>query len=76
MTTQKNQSDIKAPKNFNFEISLLVMAKKMGLSFDELNYMSLQDFMDFADMWSGNQEGEEVVLEATQEDIDRFYSSM
>lgn len=69
----QNQSNRSVPKDFNYEVSLLVMAKRMGLSFDELNMMTLQDFMDFAEMWTGEYETE---YEATQADIDRFYSSM
>lgn len=68
-----NQNNRLAPKDFNCEISILVMAKKMGLSFDELNMMTLRDFFDFAELWAGDYEAE---YEATQADIDRFYSSM
>ena len=69
----QNQSNKPIPKDFNYEVSLLVMAKRMGLSFDELNMMTLQYFMDFIEMWTGDYEAEH---EATQADIDRFYSSM
>lgn len=69
----QNQSNKPIPKDFNYEVSLLVMAKRMGLSFDELNEMTLQDFMDFIEIWIGDNEEE---YEATQADIDRFYSSM
>lgn len=69
----KNLTNKPVPEDFNYEVSLLVMAKRMGLSFDELNMMTLQDFMDFAEMWTGDYEADQ---EATQADIDRFYSSM
>lgn len=48
---------------------LLVSAKKMGLSFEELNLFSLNDFFDFTDLWVGEEEGSR---KATQEDIDRY----
>lgn len=55
-------------------LSLLVSAKKMGLSMMELREFTMQDFMDFIDLWTGDQDGsEEVPREATQEDIDNFY---
>lgn len=49
------------------------MAKKVNLSFDELNQMSLQEFFDYIDMWVGD---EDATREAEQSDIDKFYSSM
>lgn len=69
----KNLRNKPVPEDFNYEVSLLVMAKRMGLSFDELNMMTLQDFIDFAEMWTGDYEADQ---EATQADIGRFYSSM
>lgn len=47
------------------------MAKKVGLSFDELNMMTLNEFIDFVDLFIG-EEGE-TPREATQKDIDSFY---
>ncbi len=46
------------------------MAKKVGLSFDELNQLTMNDFMAFIDMYIGDSEEKS----ATQSDIDRFYS--
>lgn len=61
------------PEDFNYEASILVMAKKVGLSFEELNLMTLQDFVDFIDLWMEEPE-EETERMATQQDIDSFYS--
>lgn len=52
-------------------MGILVTAKRMGLSFDELNMMTLGDYMDFCDMWVGDDE-DEYEREATQADINRF----
>lgn len=62
------------PDDYNHEISLLFMAKKVGLSYDELNQMTLQDLFDFVDMWIGEEN--DAPREATQGDIDRFYRVM
>ncbi len=63
----------KAPKNTDaedIEIGILVTAKKMGLSFEELNLFSLDDYLTFVDKWTG--EDAERTRQATQDDID-FY---
>jgi hypothetical protein len=49
------------------------MAKKVGLTFSELKNFSMQEFIDFVDMWVGDDDKEK---EASQEDIDYFYSHM
>lgn len=51
----------------NWEISILVNAKRMGLSFDELNLFTIQDFIDYQNMFLGQGN---YVKEATQKDID------
>lgn len=66
-----NKGDKSTNEDFNFEVSVLVAAKKVGLSFEELNLFSLNDFFDFLDMYIG--ENEEQPRQATQEDIDYFY---
>ena len=74
-TTTRIKKTTQPPKsNFNSEISLLYMAKKIGLSFDELNQLTLQDLYDLVDMWIGEEDN--APREATQEDIDRFYRVM
>lgn len=51
-------------------LGMLVTAKHMGLSFEELNLFSLTDFIKFSDMWIG--EDPDAPRPATQADIDRF----
>lgn len=47
------------------------MAKKTGLTFGELKHMSMQEFIDFVEMHVGDDSGSK---DATQKDIDYFYS--
>lgn len=61
--------------NFNYELSILVMSKKVGLSFEELNILTMNDFMDFIDIYLGETDAV-VERDATQDDIDDFYSIM
>lgn len=65
-----NDTQTQAPEDYEYEIAILVMAKKMGMSFDELNMMSLNDFIIFSNMYTD----EEPQSDANQEDIDGFYS--
>lgn len=69
---EKLKSNSSSKNTDNYEISLLVMAKKVDLSFEELNLFSLDEFLDYVDIWIG----EEGTKEADQNDIDKFYSSM
>lgn len=67
---ESNDEDEDAPEHI--EIDILANAKRMGLSFQELNLLSLQEFIWFARSYTGKTENKE----ATQDDIDRFYSTM
>lgn len=51
----------------NWEVSILVNAKRMGLSIEELNLMTMQSFIDYQDMYLGNVETKK---KANQDDID------
>lgn len=66
----QKQSNKPIPKNFDYELSLLVLAKKTNISFEELSMMTLNEFIKYVDMFIGE---EEQVKEATQNDIDAFY---
>ena len=72
---KKNQSPSqKQSDKDNYEISLLVIAKRVGLSFDELNQMTLDEFFDYVNIWVGDNEDESAApRQATQADIDAFY---
>lgn len=71
----KEETDDSNKNTDKYEISILAAAKKSKLSFEELNLLSLNDFFDYVDLFVGT-ENEEVAREATQDDIDLFYSAM
>lgn len=71
----RKESDKEETNTDKYEVSILAAAKKSKLSFEELNLLTLNDFFDYMDLLIG-VENEETTREATQEDIDLFYSSM
>jgi hypothetical protein len=64
------QSKRKADPRFEEDVPLgiLVTAKRIGFSFSELNLLSLEDYVSFCEMWTG--EDEDAPRRATQADID------
>ncbi len=48
----------------------------MGFSIDEMSMFSMTEFLELVDIYikrmSPNQKEEEIIYEATQEDIDKF----
>lgn len=51
-----------------------MIAKRVGLSFEELNQMTLDEFFDFVDAWVGEVDNKSAApRKATQADIDAFY---
>lgn len=81
METNQEQN-LKASQNANHQNSeperlglvMLVNAKKMGLSFEELNEFRVQDFIDFTNVYTGK--GMSKTKIADQNDIDRFYDAL
>lgn len=53
------------------DLELLVMGKKTGLSFDEINLFRVRDLLKFVQIYAGNDEGTGV-RQATQADFDRW----
>lgn len=53
------------------EIGILVTAKRMGLSFEELNLFSLNDYLTYVDKYTNNDK-KDVIKKASQSDIDRY----
>ena len=53
------------------DLELLVIGKKAGLSFDEINLFRVRDLLKFVQIFTGNDEGTEV-RQATQADFDRW----
>lgn len=75
MEEPKNPGQRKKQNNVNFEdleLSIIVTAKKAGLSFVELNDLRVRDYIKFMEIFTG--ETENKPRQATQDDIDRFLS--
>ena len=53
------------------DLELLVMGKKTGLTFEEINLFRVQDLLKFVQIYTGNDEGTEI-RQATQADFDRW----
>lgn len=73
---KRNQSQNPSKKSDleNYEIDLIVIAKRVGLSYEELNQMTLDEFFDFVDAWVGEVDNKSAApRKATQADIDAFY---
>lgn len=53
------------------DINIIALARRIGLSIQELDLLTLQDFFDLVYAYMGDDP--DVPREATQEDIDAFY---
>lgn len=75
---QQSSSNERDP-NDDTDITYLVLAcgKSAGLSFQEMNLLRVQDVIAIGNALAGDAEDEEkdTVRDATQADIDHFYSS-
>lgn len=66
---RKKQSNIDVDFD-DLELSIIVTAKKAGLSFVELNDLRVCDYIKFIEIYTG--EAENKPRQATQDDIDRL----
>lgn len=64
---EEETDEVASENDTNWEISILVNAKRMGLSIEELNLLTMQSYIDYQDMYLGNKE---TKGKATQADID------
>lgn len=53
------------------DANIIATAKRIGMSLQELDMLTLQDFLDIVHAYMG--EDPDAPREATQEDIDMFY---
>lgn len=67
---KQNNNDLKFDDFDNLELSIIVTAKKAGLSFVELNDLRVCDYIKFMEIYTG--EAENKPRQATQDDIDRL----
>ena len=65
-------TDTEAEPPERLDLDLLVVGKKMGLSFDEMNMFRVRDLIKFVRIYTGNNEETETVRQATQADFDRW----
>ena len=67
---EPTDTDAEPPERL--DLDLLVVGKKMGLSFDEMNMFRVRDLIKFVRIYTGNNEETETVRQATQADMDCF----
>ncbi|MCF8012680.1 MAG: hypothetical protein K9L56_15535 [Clostridiales bacterium] len=67
--SQENNSE---PISDRLDLNLILNAKQLGLSFEELNELRVTDFIEMVDIKTGN--GNNGPKKATQEDIDKLFS--
>jgi hypothetical protein len=53
------------------DLELLVIGKKAGLTFDEMNLLRVRDLIKFVHIYTGNN-GQNEERQATQTDFDSF----
>ena len=66
---EPTDTDAEPPERL--DLDLLVVGKKMGLSFDEMNMFRVRDLIKFVRIYTGNDEETEV-RQANQADFDRW----
>lgn len=70
MEVEEGPSDGETEVHERIDLIILANAKRMKLTFIELNEFRMKDFMEYADIWLDK----EKPRQATQADIDRFYA--
>lgn len=58
------------------DLELLVIGKRVGLSFDEMNELTVNDLVEFANIYAERETGKRKQRRrmATQADIDAFFA--
>lgn len=57
-----------------FELDVMAIGKRIGLDFSEMNQLRVRDLFGLADSYTGKEEKKDQPRDATQSDIDAFYS--
>lgn len=70
METSKEQSS-NTDDDYKLDINLIALAKRMNLSFIELNELRVVDLIEIGDAYYGKKD--DKPREATQADIDAFF---
>jgi hypothetical protein len=69
---QNENNSIVTEKPERLDLELLVIGKRTGLSFVEINELRVRDLLTYADIYMGDKKPRRRI--ATQEDIDRFFA--
>ncbi|MFD1885578.1 hypothetical protein [Paenibacillus wenxiniae] len=57
-----------------FELDVMAIGKRIGLDFSEMNQLRVRDLFGLANSYTGREENKDRPRDATQSDIDSFYS--
>lgn len=71
MQQEEKKSQKSSPGSDRLDLVLLVNAKKMELSFEELNELRVLDFIEMVNIYTGKTTG---TKKASQADIDKFFA--
>lgn len=69
----KRQTEQKENKE-TFELDVMAIGKRIGLDFTEMNQLRVRDLFGLADSYTGKEDKKAQEKDATQSDIDAFYS--
>ena len=70
LVLRASNADAKPPERIDLE--LLVIAKRTGLSFAELNELRVQDLLAYSNLYTNNETTSDAPRMATQRDIDQL----
>jgi len=65
-------TDTEAEPPERLDLDLLVVGKRMGLSFDEMNMFRVRDLLKFIHIYAGEKDDQNTVRQAGQADFDAF----
>lgn len=65
-------TDTEAKPPDRLDLELLVVGKKMGLSFDEMNMFRVRDLLKFIYIYAGEKDDQNTARQAGQADFDAF----
>lgn len=76
MEEAEEQSEEIEPITDRTDLLILVNAKKMGLSFEELNQFIFEDYIKFMNIYVGRkrESSKGTIRNATQGDINKFFA--
>lgn len=67
---EATDTDVEPPERL--DLDLLLVGKRMGLSFDEMNMFRVRDLLKFVHIYAGEKDNQNTVRQAGQADFDSF----